>query len=53
MKAIMEKIHRDRPTIKPVENAQETEMKLRVPVKTGLKEVCSSALVIQVNVISE
>lgn len=53
MKAIMGKIHRGSPTVKPTGNSQETEIKIRVPMETGIKKVCSSPLVIQVNVISE
>lgn len=52
-KSIMGKARRDRPTIKPSEKAQETEIKIRVPLGTVIKKACNSALVIQVNVISD
>lgn len=48
----MEKVHRDKPRIKPTVKAQETEIKISVPMRIGIKKVCHSAPVIRVNAIS-
>lgn len=50
MKAIMGKIHRDSPTVKPAENSPETEIKIRVPLETGINKLYYPTLIIQVNV---